>query len=108
MSIVQPSSVLRRGPSMRWIVSCVFSVVFAGAVAAQGVTPSAIAGIATDSAGAPIEGARVLASHRPSGTTYAAITRADRLFTPPRMPLSGPYPVSVPQLGFRHSIQTGV
>ena len=54
---------------MRWIVSCVLSIVFAGAMAAQGVTTSAIAGIATDSAGAPVEGARVVAVHTPSGTT---------------------------------------
>src|SRR5438874_1393217 len=44
---------------------------------AQGVTTAAIAGVVTDSSGAPLEAARVGAAHGPSGTTYAAVTRAD-------------------------------
>src|SRR5260370_17843384 len=93
---------------MRWIVSCVLSIVFAGALAAQGVTTSAVAGIATDSSGAPIEGARVVAVHVPSGTTYAAITRADGRFTIPGMRVGGPYRGSVAQVGFRQEIQNGI
>ncbi len=45
--------------------------------AAQGVTTAAIAGVVTDSAGAPLTGATVVAVHGPSGTQYSAVTRAD-------------------------------
>src|SRR3989440_6271510 len=103
-----PQTPRRRGPLMRWIVSCVLSIVFAGAVAAQGVTTSAIAGIATDSAGAPVEGARVVAVHTPSGTTYSGVTRTDGRFTIPGMRVGGPYRVSVSQVGFRQEVRNGV
>ena len=93
---------------MRWIVSCVLSIVFAGAVAAQGVTTSAIAGIATDSAGAPVEGARVVAVHTPSGTTYSAVTRTDGRFTIPGMRVGGPYRVTISQVGYRPEVQNGL
>src|SRR3989442_15579121 len=101
---------------MRWIVgsgralvaAAVFSMFVVGSALAQGVTTSAIAGIATDSAGTPVEGARVVAVHGPSGTTYAAITRADGRFTIPGMRVGGPYRVSVAQVGFRQEIQNGI
>ena len=51
---------------MRWIVSsravvaaAVFSMLCSGVLGAQGVTTGAIAGTTTDSAGAPLDGARV-------------------------------------------------
>ena len=93
---------------MRWIVSCVFSIIFAGTVAAQGVTTSAIAGIATDSTGVPVEGARVVAVHVPSGTTYAGVSRADGRFTIPGMRVGGPYRVTVSQVGYRPEVQNGI
>ena len=101
---------------MHWIVRssrafvavAVFSLASTGPLLAQGVTTSAVAGIATDSSGAPIEGARVVAVHIPSGTTYAAITRADGRFTIPGMRVGGPYRVSVAQVGFRQEIQNGI
>src|SRR6266700_1996389 len=75
------------------------------ALGAQGVTTAAIAGIATDSSGAPLEGARVIAVHGPSGTTYAAVTRADGRFTIPGMRVGGPYRVSVTLVGHRREVQ---
>src|SRR5438445_11356492 len=99
-----PQTPRRRGPLMRWIVSCVLSIVFAGALAARGVTTSAIAGIATDSSGAPIQGARVVAVLIPSGTTAAASTPADGRLTRPRMRAGGPQPARVAQVGCRQAI----
>ena len=102
---------------MRWIVgSCralvalaVFSFVSTGAVLAQGVTTGAIAGVVIDSAsGAPLDGARVVAVHGPSGTTYAAQTRGDGHFTIPGMRVGGPYRVTVSRVGYRPEIQNGV
>src|SRR5882762_6717921 len=106
-----------RGPSMRWIVgsgravvaAAVFSVLFSAAALAQGVTTGAVAGIAIDSAsGAPLDGARVVAVHVPSGTTYAAATRADGRFTIPGMRVGGPYRVTVSRVGYRPEAQSGV
>ena len=101
---------------MRWIVgsgralvaAAVFSMFVGGSALAQGVTTSAIAGLATDSAGTPVEGARVVAVHGPSGTTYAAVSRADGRFTIPGMRVGGPYRVSVSQVGYRPEIQNGI
>ena len=101
---------------MRWIVSssralvaaAVFSVFFAALGSAQGVTTGAIAGIAIDAAGAPLDGARVVAVHGPSGTTYTAATRADGRFTIPGMRVGGPYGVTVSRVGFRQEVQNGI
>src|SRR5205814_848293 len=75
------------------------------AMTAQGVTTAAVAGVVTDSSGAPLDGARVIAVHRPSGTEYAAVTRADGRFTIPGMRVGGPYNVSVTVLGYRRQVQ---
>src|SRR6184192_3693304 len=72
---------------------------------AQGVTTAAVAGVVTDSSGAPLDGARVIAVHGPSGTEYAAVTRADGRFTIPGMRVGGPYNVSVSVLGYRRQVQ---
>src|SRR5216117_1641990 len=83
------------------------TVAFAGttALGAQGVTTAAIAGVVTDSSGAPLEVARVVAVHGPSGTAYAAVTRADGRFTIPGMRVGGPYRVSVALVGYRQEVQ---
>src|SRR5438093_2597054 len=83
------------------------TVAFAASTAlgAQGVTTAAIAGVVSDSSGGPLEGARVVAVHGPSGTAYAAVTRADGRFTIPGMRVGGPYRVSVALVGYRQEVQ---
>ena len=102
---------------MRWIVgsgrvlvaAAVFSVLATASALAQGVTTGAIAGFATDSStGGPLDGARVVAVHVPSGTTYAGSTRADGRFTIPGMRVGGPYRVTVSRVGYRPEAQSGV
>src|SRR5256712_6509099 len=85
----------------------VATLAFAGttALGAQGVTTAAIAGVVTDSSGSPLEGARVAALHGPSGTAYAAVSRADGRFTIPGMRVGGPYRVSVALVGYRRGGQ---
>src|SRR5437667_8890867 len=78
------------------------------AMTAQGVTTAAVAGVVTDSSGGPLDGARVVAVHGPSGTTYAAVTRADGRFTIPGMRVGGPYRVSASRVGYRQEVQNGV
>jgi Carboxypeptidase regulatory-like domain len=72
---------------------------------AQGVTTAATAGIVTDSAGAPLESARIEAVHSPSGTVYTAVTRADGRFTVPGMRVGGPYRVTAALVGYRREAQ---
>jgi hypothetical protein len=76
--------------------------------AAQGVTTAAIAGVVTDSAGAPLTGATVVAVHGPSGTQYSAVTRADGRFNIPGMRVGGPYRVRASFVGYRPAVQDGV
>src|SRR5216117_3827060 len=99
-----------RGIRMKppWRISLLLATVaFAGttALGAQGVTTAAIAGVVTDSSGAPLEAARLVAVHEPSGTAYAAVTRADGRFTIPGMRVGGPYRVSVALVGYRQEVQ---
>ena len=101
---------------MRWIVGIGRAVMAAATLSlfavapglAQGVTTGAIAGMVSDSIRGPLEGARVVAVHGPSGTTYAAITRADGRFTIPGMRVGGPYRVSASRVGYRQEVQNGV
>src|SRR5947209_15197365 len=89
-----------------WSVGALAAAVFAGttALGAQGVTTAAIAGVVTDSSGSPLEGARVAALHGPSGTAYAAVSRADGRFTIPGMRVGGPYRVTVALVGYRREV----
>jgi hypothetical protein len=71
----------------------------------QGVTTAAIAGMVTDSTGTPLVGAQVVAVHGPSGTEYAATSRAGGRFTIPGMRVGGPYKVTVSMVGYRPEAQ---
>lgn len=73
----------------------------APATATAQVTTSAMRGSVTDSAGRPLEGAQIEAVHQPSGTRYAATTRADGRFTLPGLRVGGPYVVTAARLGYQ-------
>lgn len=89
----------------RWIfrVTLAFAALAAAAfthdVSAQ-VTTGSMRGTVTDAEDRPIEGARVLAVHLPSGTQYVALTRADGRFNIPGMRIGGPYSVAATMIGF--------
>src|SRR3989440_5802083 len=90
-----------------WSIGILAAVVFVGptVLGAQGVTTAAIAGLVADSSGVPLEGARVVAVHGPSGTAYSAVTRADGRLTTAGMRAGGPYTVSVTVVGHRRAVQ---
>src|SRR5436309_5953462 len=118
MSYAHPTKLpvfLRRDPTMRWMVRLSYAFAAAAAISAvtsrieaQGVTTAAITGTVTDSSGTRLEGARVIAVHGPSGTTYTATTRADGRFTIPGMRVGGPYRVTVSLVGYRPEVQNGI
>lgn len=64
------------------------------------VTTGSMRGSVTDSTGTPLEGVRVSATHRPSGTIYQTTTRADGRWTLPGMRVGGPYTVEATKIGF--------
>ena len=72
-----------------------------GILGAQGVTTSAVSGIVTDTSGAPIEGATVLAIHTPSGTQYRARSRSSGAYTLPNVRVGGPYRITATFIGFQ-------
>jgi hypothetical protein len=72
-----------------------------GVLRAQGVTTSAVSGIVTDTSGAPIEGATILAIHTPSGTQYRARSRSSGAYTLPNVRIGGPYRITATFIGFQ-------
>ena len=88
------------GSAVAWFV--VASVLVPSpTVKAQGVTTSTVSGIVTDTAGAPIEGATIVAVHTPTGTQYRALSRPGGAYTLPNVRIGGPYRVTASFLGFQ-------
>ena len=64
------------------------------------VTTSSMNGKITDSAGAPVAGATVVAVHAPSGTQYYAVANAEGRYFINGMRAGGPYVVEFSCLGY--------
>ena len=89
----------------RWIsrLTLVLAAIAAGAfttVASAQVTTGSIRGSVSDADNRPLEGARIIAVHTPSGTQYIGVTRADGKFNIPGMRIGGPYAVAATMIGF--------
>ena len=84
------------------VCSIIAALCFSGtiAVSAQGVSAAAMNITVADSTGAPIAGARVTATHTPSGTAYRGETRSDGRVTLQGMRVGGPYRVTTAAIGF--------
>jgi Carboxypeptidase regulatory-like domain len=65
------------------------------------VTTATLTGIVDDDKNETLIGAMVIATHEPSGSRYAALTREDGLFTIPNMRVGGPYSVKVTYVGYK-------
>ena len=83
------------------------ALLFASNASAQ-VTTASVVGTVRDAAGAPKEGARIVAVHGPSGTTYQASSRADGRFTMPGMRVGGPYTIRAMLLGNEPDVKQAV
>lgn len=101
---------------MRWIVrasrafgaAAVFSMLFAGAALAQGVTTGAIAGRVADPQGQPVNQAAVQVTHRGTGFTTATRTRENGHYLVQGLEVGGPYTVVVRAIGFQPFTRDGV
>ena len=91
---------MRRFGLARWLNVGAWLVLPATLVA-QGVTTSTVGGIVTDTSGAPIEGATVIAIHTPTGTQYRALSRSSGAYSLPNVRVGGPYRVTATFLGFQ-------
>ena len=70
---------------------------------AQGVTSSAITGLVTDSAGAPVAGAVITAVDESSGTKYNSVTRSTGRFDITNVVTGGPYRITATANGLTKS-----
>lgn len=71
-------------------------------------TTSEIQGMVTDEKGIALTGATVVATHLPTGTTYATTTRKDGRYNLPNVRVGGPYEISVTFVGFNQAGQKDV
>ncbi len=76
--------------------------------AAQGVTTGSISGIVKDQKGEVLPGATVIATHIPSGTEYAQLSRPDGRYTFPNAKVGGPYKLKVTFIGYHEQIQEDI
>ena len=67
----------------------------------QGATTAAMSGVITDSKGAALPGATVIATHTPTNTQYVAPTNTDGRFNIQNMRVGGPYTVKITFVGYQ-------
>lgn len=89
----------------RWILRLTFAlaamaVAASTTIASAQVTTGSVRGLVTDGENRPLEGARIIAVHLPSGTQYVGASRADGRFNIPGMRVGGPYSVAATSIGF--------
>lgn len=95
----------------RWmlrVASPTLPLLVAATLSAQGVTTSAINARVTDPNGIPRQGARVVAVHQPSGTTYQSQTRADGRVTLSGMRVGGPYRITASAIGTQPDVKEAI
>ena len=90
--------------SLKIVLSFIAAVFFVVSGYAQ-MTTSSLSGRVADSAGEPIVGAVVVATHTPSGTQYHAVTNAEGRYYINGMRSGGPYSVEMSCLGY-HNVTT--
>jgi len=70
-------------------------------------TSGSMSGTVTDPNGAVVPGAKVVATHVPTGRDYETVTTAAGLYVFPTLP-AGPYSLTVTQPGFKKNVQTNI
>jgi len=84
----------------------VLSSLAAAIVPAQ-VTSGSLSGTITDSNGAVVPGAKVVATHEPTNREYPAVSTDAGLYVFPNL-VPGPYTITVEQTGFKKLVRTGI
>ena len=88
---------------MKKILQLIFALLMLCSVAAlaQSVTTSAISGIVFDTKSETVPGATITATHVPTGSVYATVSRADGRFNLPNLRVGGPYTVKISFVGLK-------
>lgn len=79
----------------------------AATVSAQ-ITTSSMSGQVVDTQGEDVIGATVRVTHKPSGTTYNAVTNVDGRWAIQGMRVGGPYEVKISYVGFAEKSYAGI
>lgn len=85
----------------RRILLCIALLLAPAFAFAQGVTSGAMSGAVTTKDGKALAGARVVATHEPSGTKYGSVAGATGRFTIPGLRTGGPYTVQISAIGMK-------
>ena len=93
--------------ALRTLVLAAVAIVGPLSAAAQ-VTTSSIAGTVTAAGNAPVLGARITATHVPSGTVYAAQSRPDGRYTINGARVGGPYTIVARRIGMEPQTRSGI
>tara|TARA_B100001250_G_C19811908_1_gene796131 strand:+ start:1030 stop:4164 length:3135 start_codon:yes stop_codon:yes gene_type:complete len=80
------------------IIFSITSILFA-----QVLTTGSINGVVSGTDDLTLEGANVMATHVPSGTSSGATSRSDGSFNIPNLKVGGPYTVMVSYIGYKES-----
>jgi hypothetical protein len=99
---------MNRKRSLIAVFAVLFSFLSLSSLSAQGVTSGTIGATVRAPDGTPRSGARVTATHQPSGTVYQARTRDDGRVTIPGMRVGGPYRVTASAIGLEQQIENDV
>ena len=83
------------------LLTLLVSLLFVGSTFAQGVTTAAITGKITDTKGASLPGATVIAVESATGTQYGTTTNSEGYFNMPNMNVGGPYKLTVTYVGYK-------
>ncbi len=83
-------------------------MLMAAAVVNAQITTSSMAGQVVDTQGEDVIGATVRVTHKPSGTTYNAVTNVDGRWAIQGMRVGGPYEVKISYVGFAEKSYAGI
>ena len=83
-------------------------MLMAAAVVNAQITTSSMAGQVSDAQGEDVIGATVRVTHKPSGTTYNAVTNVDGRWAIQGMRVGGPYEVKISYIGFAEKDFRGI
>lgn len=93
---------------MRKNLLLLFFLLFATGIAFAQVTTSSMSGVVLDEKNQTVPGATVIATHNPTGTNYATVTRNDGRFNLPNLRIGGPYTVKIRFIGFNDAVQENI
>ncbi len=85
------------------LAAVVLGLISQNAALAQVITTSSLTGTVVSDQGAPVSGASVTVVHEPTGTSYAATTRADGTYALRGLRPGGPYTIRTSSEGFSPS-----